>query len=63
MFELSPLDIDHALRCMVENMLDNLPMGIENEQFEIIQFALEDALERINDELCDLEEGYAMEEE
>ena len=62
MSELSILDIDHMLRRMVENLLDSLP-EIDNEQFDIIQFAFEDAVARINDELCDLEDRYASEEE
>lgn len=62
MSDLSILDIDHMLRRMVENMLDSLP-EIDNEQFNIIQSAFEDAVARINDELCDLEECYASEDE
>ena len=62
MSDLSILDIDHMLRCKVENLLDSLD-GIDNEQFDIIQIAFEDAVERITDELFDLEERYASEEE
>ena len=62
MSDLSILDIDHMLRRMVENMLDSLP-EIDNEQFDIIQSAFEDAVARINDELCDLEECHASEDE
>ena len=62
MSDLSILDIDHMLRGMVENLLDSLP-EIDNKQFDIIQIAFEDAVKRINDELCDLEDRYASEEE
>lgn len=51
---LSALEVDHILRCKVENILEELE-DLDSDQDEIIRRNFRNALTAINDELYELE--------